>query len=128
MIIDSSAILAVLFEEDDGEALAGRIVTAPIRLMSAASYLEAGIVADNRPSAKAGPLLDRLMDELLIDVAPVTETQARIAREAYRTYGKGRHPAGLNFGDCLSYALAKATGEPLLYKGDDFTATDVAPA
>jgi ribonuclease VapC len=97
--------------------------------MSAANYLEAGIVVD----ANRNPLLSRRLDDLLvqteIEVEPVTREQAEIARAAYRDFGKGSgHPAGLNFGDCFAYALAKSTREPLLFKGDDFSRTDVAVA
>ena len=127
MVIDTSALLAVLLDEEDGERLARRILAAPLRLLSAASLVEAEIVADNRPSGEAGALLDSLIDALGIDIAPVTETQARIARRAYLAFGKGRHPAGLNYGDCFAYALSKTSGESLLFKGDDFTRTDVTP-
>ncbi len=95
--------------------------------MSAANYLEAGIVADRQRDERFGARLDPLLEELGIDVAAVTADHAKIAREAYRRYGKGRHPARLNLGDCFAYALSKATGEPLLYKGNDFVGTDVEP-
>jgi ribonuclease VapC len=125
MIIDTSALLAILFDEPDGPALLRRIAEAPIRLMSSANAVEAWIVADRHANPAKGPALDALLETLAIDIAPVTVQQARLARTAYRTYGKGRHPAGLNFGDCFAYALAKATGLPLLFKGDDFGRTDV---
>jgi ribonuclease VapC len=97
--------------------------------MSAASYLEASIVADRSDDPRASREFDRLIRELGIDIVPVTAEQAIIAREAYRDFGKGSgHPAGLNFGDCFAYALAKDRNETLLYKGDDFTQTDVLSA
>lgn len=96
--------------------------------LSAANYLEAAIVLDAKRSGPAGERLDVMIEELGIAVVPVTIEQARLAREAYRRFGKGNHPARLNFGDCFAYALSKATGEPLLFKGEDFRQTDVEPA
>jgi ribonuclease VapC len=125
MIIDTSALLAILFDEPDGPALLRQIAEAPIRLMSSANAVEAWIVADRHANPAKGPALDALLETLGIDIVPVTVQHARLARTAYHTYGKGRHPAGLNFGDCFAYALAKATGLPLLFKGDDFGQTDV---
>jgi ribonuclease VapC len=125
MIIDTSALLAVLFDEPDGPALLRRIAEAPIRLMSSANAVEAWIVADRHANPAKGPALDALLETLGIDIVPVTVQHARLARTAYHTYGKGWHPAGLNFGDCFAYALAKATDLPLLFKGDDFGQTDV---
>ena len=125
MIIDTSALLAILFDEPDGPALLRRIAEAPIRLMSSANAVEAWIVADRHANPAKGPALDALLETLGIDIVPVTVQHARLARTAYHTYGKGRHPAGLNFGDCFAYALAKATDLPLLFKGDDFGQTDV---
>jgi ribonuclease VapC len=130
MIVDTSAVIAILKEEQDAYRLlrAVAISTQPKR-MSAANYLEAGIVVD----ANRNPLLSRRLDDLIVQteiaVEPVTREQAEIARAAYRDFGKGSgHPAGLNFGDCFAYALAKSTREPLLFKGDDFSHTDVAIA
>ena len=125
MIIDTSALLAILFDEPDGPKLLRRIAEAPIRLMSSANAVEAWIVADRHANPAKGPALDALLETLGIDIVPVTVQHARLARTAYHTYGKGRHPAGLNFGDCFAYALAKATDLPLLFKGDDFGQTDV---
>ena len=125
MIIDTSALLAILFDEPDGPALLRRIAEAPIRLLSSANAMEAWIVADRHANPAKGPALDALLETLGIDIVPVTVQHARLARTAYHTYGKGRHPAGLNFGDCFAYALAKATDLPLLFKGDDFGQTDV---
>jgi ribonuclease VapC len=125
MIIDTSALLAILFDEPDGPALLRRIAEAPIRLMSSANAVEAWIVADRHANPAKGLALDALLETLGVDIVPVTIQHARLARTAYHTYGKGRHPAGLNFGDCFAYALAKATDLPLLFKGDDFGQTDV---
>ena len=129
MIVDSSAIIAILKGEPEAERFTSALEQAETAKMSTASYVEAGVVAD---SAK-NPLISRQFDELVrvmdVELVPLTFTQARLAREAHRDFGRGSgHPAGLNFGDCFSYALAKETGEPLLYKGTDFAATDVDPA
>ncbi len=128
MIVDTSAILAILRDEADAPAMAKALQQAQIRRISAVNYVEAAIVTDSNRD----PVLSRRFDDLLrqaeIAIEPVTMKQAKIAREAYRDFGKGRHRAGLNFGDCFSYALAKAMGEPLLFKGNDFRHTDVEPA
>ena len=130
MIVDSSAVTAVLKEETDASRfLRALIASNRPKRMSAANYLEAAIVVD----ANRNPLLSRRLDGLLVQteivVEPVTREQADIARAAYRDFGKGSgHPAALNFGDCFAYALAKAMREPLLFKGDDFSHTDVAVA
>jgi ribonuclease VapC len=125
MIVDSSAIVAILGNEAEGDSMEQAIIAAPSRSLSAATYVETGIVVDSR----SNPTLSRGFDEFLelmgIRIEPVSVKQARIARDAYRDYGQGRHRAGLNFGDCFAYALAKEKGEPLLFKGDDFRKTDV---
>jgi ribonuclease VapC len=126
VIIDTSALIAILRDEPEAPVFAEAIAAAACRI-SAASFLEAAAVID----AGRDPVASRRFDELLataqIMIEPVTEMQARIAREAYRDFGKGSgHPAQLNFGDCFAYALAKQTGEPLLFKGDDFHHTDIA--
>jgi ribonuclease VapC len=130
MIVDTSAVVAVLKEEPEAERFLHELTASgkPKR-MSAANYLEAGIVVD----ANRNPLLSRRLDDLIvrteIAVEPVTPEQAEIARAAYRDFGKrSGHPAGLNFGDCFAYALAKSMREPLLFKGGDFSHTDVAIA
>jgi ribonuclease VapC len=128
MIIDTSAVLAILFAEDDAERYADAIAGTEVRLMSAASYLEAGIVVDSQIGAAAGRQLDALISRAGIGVEAVTREHADIARQAYLDFGKGNHPARLNFGDCLAYALSNATGLPLLFKGDDFSKTDVESA
>lgn len=128
MIVDTSALIAVLTGEPDRDALLEAVTAADERAMSAASYLEAAIVVD----ALGDPVKSRRLDELLaaldIAVVDVTAEQARVARTAYRDFGKGSgHPARLNFGDLFAYALATDTGQPLLFKGGDFGHTDVRP-
>lgn len=129
MIIDTSAIVAILREEADARLFAEAIEATPVRRISAATYVEIGAVIDGARDPVASRLVDSLLATAGIVVEPVTADQARIARDAYRDFGKGSgHPAGLNFGDCFAYALARATGEPLLFKGDDFSRTDVTAA
>jgi ribonuclease VapC len=125
MIVDTSALLAVLFAEPEAEDFARAIAGAEVSRMSAANLLEAGIVADNQADLRTGRQLDALVANFRLRIEPVTEAQVRIARRAYLNFGRGNHPAGLNFGDCFAYALAKASGEPLLFKGDDFGRTDI---
>ncbi|MGH3540479.1 MAG: type II toxin-antitoxin system VapC family toxin [Candidatus Dormibacteraceae bacterium] len=128
MIVDTSAVVAILRNEPDADRYADALAAASEPRISAGNYIEVGLVIDlNRD-----PVLSRRLDDLLstasVEVEPVTQQQAEIARRAYRDFGKGSgHPAGLNFGDCFAYALARATGEPLLFKGDDFGHTDVQP-
>ena len=129
MIIDTSALLAILRGESQAPAYAEAIERAPSRRISAGSFLETAIVID----ASGDPVASRRLDEFLqvaqILIEPVTVEQARIGRDAYRDFGKGRgHPAQLNFGDCFAYALAKASREPLLFKGTDFSHTDIRAA
>ena len=128
MVIDTSAVLAILLGESEAAAFAEAIESAERCCMAAASYVEAAAVIDCRGDAVASREFDRFMRRGAIEVEPLTFEQAQIAREAYRDFGKGRHPAGLNFGDCLAYALAKSRDEPLLFKGRDFGLTDVAVA
>ena len=128
MVIDASAVLAILLGERDAAAFAQAIENADDRRMSAAGYLEAALVVDNRGDAVAQREFDRFFLRSGITIEPVTLEQARLAREAYRDFGKGRHRAALNFGDCLAYALARAIEQPLLYKGRDFSHTDIQSA
>ncbi|ETW26661.1 type II toxin-antitoxin system VapC family toxin [Mycobacterium gastri] len=132
MIADTSAIIAILTEEDDAARCATAIAAADVRRLSAASYLECGIVLDSLRDPIISRGLDELLEEAGFVVEPVTERQARLARQAYADFGKGSgHPAGLNFGDCLSYALATDLREPLLWKGwkgNDFGHTGVRSA
>jgi ribonuclease VapC len=128
MIVDTSALIAILRDEPDAAFFAGAIENASQRRLSAANFLEASVVVDGARDPVASRRFDDLIKEAGIVISPVTEAQARIAREAYRDFGKGSgHPAQLNFGDCFAYALAKVTGEPLLFKGNDFIHTDIAP-
>lgn len=128
MIVDTSALIAILRGEDDAERYI-QMLAAPTELrMSAATWVEtAGVVDSNRDPVLSGRF-DDLITAAGVTVEPVTAEHARLARQAYRDFGKGNHPAGLNFGDCFSYALARATGQPLLFKGGDFVLTDVAVA
>jgi ribonuclease VapC len=129
VIIDTSALIAILREEPEAPAIAQAIARATDRRMSAANWLEAAVVIDGSRDPIASRRFDELVDTARIVVVPVTEQQAQLARAAYRDFGKGSgHPAGLNFGDCFAYALAKDTGEELLFKGRDFTPTDITPA
>jgi ribonuclease VapC len=129
MIIDTSALIAILRGEPEAMACAKAIEKAASRRISAANFVETAIVIDGSRDPVASRRFDELIREARIAIEPVTEAQARIAREAYRDFGRGSgHPAGLNFGDCFAYALAKAAGEPLLFKGHDFSKTDIEPA
>ena len=128
MIVDTSALIAILFDESDAEAYASALDTADRIRISAANFVEAAIVVDTQTRQPGSLKLDALIRTLRVTVEPVTEEQAHIARQAYADYGRGRHKAGLNFGDCFAYALSKATGEPLLFKGHDFHRTDIVPA
>lgn len=128
MIVDASALLAILFEEAEAETFARAISAAPAKAISVVNYVEAGVRADGVKNKKRGPALDRIVETLGIELAGVTPEQGFSARRAYKTYGRGNHPAGLNFGDCFAYALAKGRGEPLLFKGGDFSKTDIEAA
>jgi ribonuclease VapC len=128
VIVDSSAVVAILGLERDARELAEAVEEASEVRMSAVNYVEAAIVLDSRRNPALSRRLDDFVREAQIVLEPVTVEQAKLAREAYRDYGKGRHRAGLNFGDCFAYALAKDKGEPLLFKGEDFRRTDVAVA
>jgi ribonuclease VapC len=126
VIIDTSALVAILRDEPDATQLIEAIRSMSRRRISAGTYVELGIVIDRPRSAVASKRMDDLLAQMAITIEPVTESQARIARDAYREYGKGSgHKAGLNYGDCFSYALARELGEPLLFKGDDFARTDI---
>lgn len=129
MILDTSALLAILRDEPGAMRYANALAEAAVRRLSAASYVEAAAVIDASRDPVASRRFDDLLREARVVIEPVTEVQARLAREAYRDFGRGSgHPARLNFGDCFTYALARATNEPLLFKGEDFTHTDVTPA
>jgi ribonuclease VapC len=126
MVIDTSVVVAILFGEPEAEAFAELIEADPLRLMSVASVLEASIVVESELGTEGGRELDALLQTAGIGIEPVTVEHLAAARHAFRSFGKGRHPAALNFGDCFSYALSKTTGETLLFKGDDFARTDVS--
>lgn len=128
MIVDTSAILAILFSEPDAGTYATAIANSPSTRISAATFVEIAIVVEAQTKNSGPRQLDALLRRANITIEAVTEEQAHIARQAYTDFGKGRHAAGLNYGDCFSYALAKVTGEPLLYKGRDFTKTDITSA
>lgn len=128
MIVDTSAVLAILFAEEDAALYADAIAGADTRLISAANYLEAAIVIDSQLGAAAGRQLDALMSRAGFQVEAVTRQHADIARQAYLDFGRGNHPARLDFGDCFAYALSKATGQRLLFKGNDFAETYIASA
>jgi ribonuclease VapC len=128
MIIDTSAIIAVLFSQDDAKFYADAIAQSDSRRMSAATFVETAIVVETQTKISGSRQLDAFLRKADIAIEPVTEEHAHLARQAFSDFGKGRHPAGLNYGDCFSYALAKATGEPLLFKGKDFSKTDLVAA
>ncbi|HEX5502543.1 MAG TPA: type II toxin-antitoxin system VapC family toxin [Thermomicrobiales bacterium] len=128
MILDTSALLAILQQEAPASRLARTLVTAPTCALSAATLVEASIVMQARFGADGVRDLDLLLARLHAAVEPVTEEQALVARRAYQQFGKGRHPAGLNYGDCFSYALAAVTGQLLLCTGADFPQTDIQVA
>ncbi len=125
MVIDTSALAAIFFREPERERFRDAITAADSRLISAATLLEAGMVIEGRRGSGAGREFDLFVLRSNFQIVSVDAEQAELARSAWRKYGKGRHPAGLNFGDCFAYALAKTTGEPLLAKGDDFAQTDI---
>jgi len=126
VVIDTSAIVAILADEPERHEFNRLIAEATVRKVSAACYVEAGIVMAARNGVAGVHELKLFLTLASIAVAPVDEQQARIALDAFQSYGKGVHPAGLNYGDCFSYALSTVTAEPLLFKGNDFAQTDVA--
>jgi ribonuclease VapC len=129
MVIDSSALLAILLDEPEAAEFLRLIKDAPVRRISAAGFLETGMVLRRDTSGERQNLFEDLIAALRLSIVPVTEQQARSALAAFAAYGKGHgHRAGLNFGDCLAYALAKVFGESLLFKGDDFSHTDIEAA
>ena len=128
MVLDTSAIIAIIAREPSASRLSAAVDAADTRLVSAASIVEASMVLLGRRGQLSEHLLDQFVREIRADVEPVTGTLAQIAREAATRFGRGRHPAALNFGDCFSYALSIDAGEPLLFVGDDFSRTDVEVA
>ncbi|WP_429811238.1 type II toxin-antitoxin system VapC family toxin [Ensifer sp. B1-9] len=128
MVIDTSAIVAIAFNEPEAETYEQKVVDAPRRFISAATVLELAIVIEARLGEAGAAELDLWLYKANVEIVAVDAEQIAVARRAWRSYGKGRHPAGLNYGDCFSYALAKTRSEPLLYKGDDFSRTDIEAA
>jgi ribonuclease VapC len=128
MVIDTSALVAILCDEPDAPLFEVAIESDPTRLISSATLVETAIVIEARFGEEGGRKLDLLIHKAQIEIAPFDQEQAEIAREAYRPYGRGRHPAALKYGDCFAYALSTVRGEPLLYKGEDFARTDIQRA
>jgi ribonuclease VapC len=126
MVIDTSALVAIFLAEPERQHFLDGIIAAETRLVSAATVLETGVILEARRGEAAGREFDLFVVRANLQIVPVDSEQTDLARSAWRRYGKGRHPAALNSGDCASYALAKATGEPLLAKGTDFASTDIA--
>jgi len=125
MVIDTSALIAIFLGEPERDELLRHILDGETKLISAANALETGIVVEAKRGEAAGREFDLFLVKARIELVPVDAEQVEIARSAWRRYGKGRHPAGLNFGDCFAYALAKSSGEKLLAKGGDFQVTDI---
>ncbi len=128
MVIDTSAIVAIVLGEPEAETLERKIADDPVRMISAATVLELSMVIESRLGSAGAAELDLWLHKAAVEVVPVDVEQIDTARRAWRKFGKGRHPAGLNYGDCFSYGLAATRGEPLLFKGDDFSQTDIAIA
>jgi len=125
MVIDTSAMIAILFDEPERGVFVEAIAAAANRLMSAPTLLECYLVVETKKQALGRAELELFIYKAEIKIVPFDQIQANLAAAAWRDYGKGRHPAGLNFGDCFSYALSKAREEPLLFKGNDFSLTDI---
>lgn len=128
MVLDTSAIAAILFDEPERARFDRLIEQAGARMISTATLLEATLVVEGRKGVAAAGIVDRFVEAAEIERMPFTPEHLHVAQEAFRRYGRGRHAASLNLGDCFAYALAKATGEPLLFKGEDFARTDLAAA
>jgi ribonuclease VapC len=128
MVIGASAIVAIALDEAEAPSFEERIADDPVRMISAATLLETAIVIETRLGAPGGGELDLWLHKAGVEIIAVDSELADLARRAWRRFGKGRHPAGLNLGDCFSYALASLTEEPLLFKGDDFAQTDIRAA
>jgi ribonuclease VapC len=126
MVIDTSALIAILLGEPEANAIATAIARDNNRLLSVFSSLEASIVIEARKGESGGRELDLLLHHIQAEMISMNPEQAEVARKAWRDYGKGRHPAALNIGDCCAYSLAKVSGEPLIFKGDDFSKTDIS--
>ena len=127
MVIDTSALIAILFGEPEAESFARALADDPKKLITAFNALETGIVVEAKKGEAGGRELDLLLHRARIEIVAMNPEQVELARSAWRNYGKGNHSAGLNIGDCCAYALAKYSGEPLLFKGEDFSKTDIPP-
>jgi ribonuclease VapC len=127
MVVDTSVVVAILMAEPDAELLGAALASARAPMMSAASYVELLLVSLSRDIAGRAEV-DEMLADAAIEIVPVSLEHARLAVTAFERFGKGRHPARLNYGDCFAYALAKERVEPLLFKGDDFARTDIVPA
>ena len=128
MVLDTSALVSILFSESDSGQFIDAVASDPVRLMSSVNVLEACLVVEARKRDPGGRELDLFLHKAKIDVVPFTQEHVEEARAAWKKYGKGNHPAGLNFCDCCAYALSRLSGEPLFFKGGDFAKTDIAPA
>ncbi len=128
MILDTSALVAILYREPERDRFIDLMNAADSCALSVANFVELSMVVENQLGAEAGRQVDVFLRRAGVVIEPVSVEQGQIARQAFLDYGKGRHSAALNFGDCFAYALARAKGEPLLFKGDDFTRTDIARA
>jgi ribonuclease VapC len=128
MVVDTSALVAILFAEPDAERFARALADAPVRLLSAVTRVELSFVVEGRKGEAGRADLELLLRDSDFEIVAVTPQQAEIAIEAFRRFGRGRHRVGLNIGDCFSYALAVASDHPLLFKGEDFSCTDIRPA
>ncbi len=128
MVVDTSALVAILLREPDANRFDRSLAEAPVRLMSAVTRVELSFVIEGRKREAGRADVERFLNDVHIEIAAVTPQQAEIAIDAFRRFGRGRHRAALNIGDCFSYALAKAIDHPLLFKGDDFIHTDIRPA
>jgi ribonuclease VapC len=126
MVVDTSALLAVLFHEPEADRIARSIASDPRRLASAFTVLETGMVVEARKGEAGGRELDLLLHRVELESVPLTASHVEVARDAWRRFGRGKHVANLNIGDCCAYALARVSGGPMLFKGDDFAKTDVA--
>ena len=127
MVVDTSALIAILFGEPETESFVQALVNDPKKMISAFNILESAIVVEAKKGEAGGRELDLLVHRARIEIIPLNGDQVELALAAWRKYGKGNHPAGLNIGDCCAYALAKYSGEPLLFKGRDFSQTDIRP-
>jgi len=128
MVIDSSALIAIISKQPERALFEQSIKLATNRLIGSATLVETSLVVLSRRQEEGIAILNELLVDMRVETVPFSADHARLAIDAFRRFGKGRHPAGLNFGDCFSYALAKATGEPLLFKGNDFSRTDIEPS